>query len=83
MINHHPSEATLAAYAAGTLPGALALVAATHLGRCGACRGSLATLEATGGALLAELAPVPLSVDALDQLLTRLDDPPPPAGAGA
>ena len=78
MINHHPSEATLAAYAAGTLPEALALVAATHLGQCGACRGSLRTLEATGGALLADLAPVPLSVDALDRLLTRLDDPPPP-----
>ncbi len=82
MINHHPSEATLAAYAAGTLPEALALVAATHLGRCGACRSSLSTLEATGGALLADLAPVPLSVDALDRLLTRLDDPlPPPAPA--
>ncbi len=78
MINHHPSEATLTAYAAGTLPGALALVAATHLGQCPACRGSLRTLEATGGALLADLPPVALSVDALDRLLTRLDDPPPP-----
>jgi putative transcriptional regulator len=78
VINHHPSEATLAAYAAGTLPEALALVAATHLSRCDACRGSLTTLEATGGALLTDLAPVPLSVDALDRLLTRLDDPPPP-----
>ena len=36
------------------------------------------TLEATGGALLADLAPVPLSLDALDRLMTRLDDPLPP-----
>ncbi len=81
MISHHPSEATLAAYAAGTLPEALALVAATHLGQCHACRASLATLEATGGALLESLPPVPLSVDALDRITARMDQPaaePPP-----
>ena len=78
MINHHPSEATLAAYAAGTLPQALALVAATHLGRCAICRQALATLETAGGALLDQLQPVSLSVGALDKLLGRLDEPAPP-----
>jgi putative transcriptional regulator len=78
MINHHPSETTLAAYAAGTLPTALAIVTATHIGQCSTCRQSLATLEATGGALLEELAPVPLSIDALDRLLARTDEPAPP-----
>lgn len=78
MIVHHPSEATLAAYAAGTLPEALALVAATHLGHCPMCRETLATLEATGGALLEDLPPVPLSIDALDRLLGRMDQPAPP-----
>ncbi|HEY4173414.1 MAG TPA: ChrR family anti-sigma-E factor [Rhodopila sp.] len=80
MIHHHPVEATLAAYAAGTLPEALALVTATHIGRCAACRRSLETLEATGGALLEELAPVAMSGDALDRLLARTDEPaqPPP-----
>jgi putative transcriptional regulator len=80
MINHHPSEATLAAYAAGTLPQPLALVAATHLGRCAVCRQALAALETTGGAMLEDLRPVSLSVGALDQLLGRLDEavPPPP-----
>jgi putative transcriptional regulator len=77
VINHHPSEATLAAHAAGTLPQALAIVAATHLTRCAACRDALTILEATGGALLEDLPPVLLSVDALDQLLGRLDEPPP------
>jgi|HubBroStandDraft_2_1064218.scaffolds.fasta_scaffold83272_1 putative transcriptional regulator len=77
MIHHHPAEATLAAYAAGTLPEALALVTATHIGRCAACRRSLETLEATGGALLEELAPVAMSGDALDRLLARADEPAP------
>jgi putative transcriptional regulator len=75
VIAHHPSETTLAAYAAGILPEALALVAATHLGQCATCRESLATLEATGGVLLEDLPPVPLSTDALDRLLIRLGEP--------
>jgi putative transcriptional regulator len=78
MISHHPSEPTLAAYAAGTLSEALALVVATHLGQCPACRRSLATLEATGGALLDELPPAPLSAEAFARLLDRLDEPAPP-----
>src|SRR6202044_3694963 len=77
VIQHHPSEATLAAYAAGTLPQALALVAGTHLARCRICRGALSTLEATGGALLEDLAPAPLSIEALNLVLGRLDEPPP------
>jgi putative transcriptional regulator len=78
MIRHHPTEATLAAYAAGMLPEALALVAATHLAGCPACREALGTLEATGGALLDELAPMPLADDALDRLLSRINEPAPP-----
>ena len=35
---HHPSETTLLAYAAGTLPEALAMVTATHLSSAPACR---------------------------------------------
>ena len=79
MISHHASEATLAAYAAGTLPEALALVTATHLTACAACRQSLATLEAVGGALLDEMPAVPMASDALDKLLARMDQPRPPA----
>jgi putative transcriptional regulator len=77
MIYHHPSETTLMAYAAGTLPGALAVVTATHIGQCSDCRRALATLEATGGVLLDELTPVPLAGDALDRLLARADEPAP------
>jgi putative transcriptional regulator len=86
LIRHHPSETTIAAYATGTLPEGLAIVAATHIARCPACQQSLATLEATGGALLDELEPVPLTGEALaggalagevlDRLLARADELP-------
>jgi putative transcriptional regulator len=76
MIQHHSSEATLAAYAAGSIPEGLGIVIATHLGQCPACRGALATLEATGGALLDELPPVALAGDALDRVLARTGEAP-------
>jgi putative transcriptional regulator len=79
MIRHHPTEPTLAAYATGALPEALSIVTATHLVRCPECQLALRTLEATGGALLSELTPVPLSDQALDRLLARTDEPPPAA----
>ncbi len=77
MIQHHPTEQTLLAYATGSLPEALAIVTATHLAQCRLCRQALGTLEATGGAILDELAPVPLSGDALNRLLDRTDEPAP------
>lgn len=78
MIQHHPSETTLVAYVAGTLPEALAIVAATHIIRCPICRPAAATLEAVGGALLDELPPVPLAGGMLDRLMERTDEPSPP-----
>jgi putative transcriptional regulator len=75
VIAHHPSDATLVSYAAGTLPEALAIVAAVHIGRCATCRRALTVLEATGGTLLEEVAPVAMSADALDRILGRLDEP--------
>ena len=73
MISHHPSEPTIVRYAAGTLPEALAVVTAAHLGFCTQCRQTVATLEVTGGVLLDELAPVALRDDALERLLLDLD----------
>lgn len=78
MITHHPTEATLLAYAAGTLPEALAVVAALHIGQCSVCQQTLATLETAGGALLDEVPPAPLTNGALDRLMARIDEPPPP-----
>lgn len=78
MIAHHPSETTLLAYAAGTLPEALAIVTATHAGGCSVCRQRLEALEAVGGVLLDSLPPAALSDDALDRLLARAHEPAPP-----
>jgi putative transcriptional regulator len=79
LISHHPSDATLAAYGAGTLPEGLAMVVATHLGACPLCRGTVAVVQAMGGALLAELPPAPMAPAALERLFARIQ-PPEPAG---
>ena len=53
-INHHLDEATILAFAAGTLPEAHGFVAATHLAFCTQCRASVHQAEELGGAILAD-----------------------------
>ncbi|MET0651306.1 MAG: hypothetical protein ABWY63_02225, partial [Hyphomicrobiaceae bacterium] len=62
-IAHHLDDATLMSLAAGTLTPALAVVAASHVALCPRCRHGLAAFEAAGAALLADLAPIPLSAE--------------------
>lgn len=52
MIRHHLNEALLMGYAAGVLPEAFSLIAATHVSLCDECRARLAAYEAVGGAVL-------------------------------
>jgi putative transcriptional regulator len=54
MIRHHLTDQLLIAYAAGTLPEAFSLVAATHVSLCDDCRARLGAFEAVGGAVLEE-----------------------------
>jgi putative transcriptional regulator len=54
-ITHHPDDSTLMSYAAGSLPAALAVIVAAHVGICLRCRDEVATMELLGGALLANL----------------------------
>ena len=54
MIKHHLTDQLLMGYAAGVLPEAFSLVAATHISMCDDCRARLATFEAVGGAVLEE-----------------------------
>ncbi len=51
-ISHHLDDATVVALAAGTLPGALAVVAASHASTCPACRSAVRVAEGIGGGLL-------------------------------
>ncbi|PIV33346.1 MAG: transcriptional regulator [Lysobacterales bacterium CG02_land_8_20_14_3_00_62_12] len=50
--NHHLDDATLLSYSAGALPMGLAVVAATHLERCVACRTHLHEADQIGGVLI-------------------------------
>jgi len=78
MITHHPSDPTVAAYAAGTLPEGLALVVATHLVACPHCRSLSYALDSVGGVMLEDLSPAAMAPDALDLALARSERPMPP-----
>jgi putative transcriptional regulator len=75
MTQHHPSEATLVAYAAGATVEGISLVVACHLAFCGSCREAVAEAEAIGGGLLDALAPAPLDEAARIRVLAHLDAP--------
>jgi putative transcriptional regulator len=60
-ITRHLDDATLMSFAAGSLPGALAAVAAAHVAMCARCREEVRLLERVGGALLADLPQVPVA----------------------
>jgi putative transcriptional regulator len=83
-ITHHPDEALLAAYAAGSLDLGEHVAIATHLASCAHCRAWARSLERIGGALLDEQPPAALSDGALERTLARLNEvaavSPPAAG---
>ncbi|MEQ6249824.1 ChrR family anti-sigma-E factor [Sulfitobacter sp. HNIBRBA3233] len=79
-IKHHLDDATLMAYAAGSLPEAFNLIAATHLSLCDTCRAAAEALDAVGGTLLDNKADaVEVAEDSLARTLARLDDAAPVA----
>ncbi len=71
-INHHLTDALLMAYAAGTLPEAFSLVAATHVSLCDDCRARLASYEALGGAVLDQAEAVAMGAGSLEATLARI-----------
>jgi putative transcriptional regulator len=74
-ITHHPTEETLAAFAAGQLDEARSLVVSTHVALCPECRENLRRFESVGGAILAQTAPASMPADALARSLAALDAP--------
>jgi putative transcriptional regulator len=72
-ITHHPPDDTVLRYANGTLPEAPAIVVATHLSFCPACRHRMESYEMLGGSMLEDTTPAKLSADALSATLARLD----------
>lgn len=78
-IQHHPDDDLLLAYATGRAEAGVALLVATHLETCRTCRARLGTLEAVGGALLAEAEPEPLATDAWARALETVSTATSPA----
>jgi len=78
-ITHHPSDVTLAAFAAGTLDEGGALVVSTHLSACSACRAAARTFERVRGIALADGEGTALKADALQRALAAISfaEPPP------
>jgi putative transcriptional regulator len=54
-ITHHLDDATILAYAAGTLGEALSVAAACHVSMCAECRTAVRKAEALGGEILDDL----------------------------
>lgn len=75
MIRHHLSDELLTAYAAGNLPEAFGLIAATHVSLCDDCRARLSALEALGGAMVEAESEAAMSDGALDRAMARLTAP--------
>lgn len=73
-IGHHPHDDTLLQFAAGRLAAGPSVVVAVHVGGCADCQARVGTFEALGGALLADMEPAEMDVEALDLALSRIGD---------
>ena len=74
-ITHHVPDTMLAAYAAGNLPRAFAVVVASHVSLCDHCRAALNAHQAVGGALLEDTPAVEISSTLKADILAQLDAP--------
>lgn len=74
-ITHHTPDALLAAYAAGNLPHAFAVVVASHVSLCLQCRAALEAHQSVGGAMLDETRKVAVSDTLKSDVLDLLDTP--------
>lgn len=75
-IKHHPDDATLLAYAAGSLGEAASVVVASHLAWCPSCRTTVRCAERLGGTLIDGLESEPVSSGVLDRCMSAIDNPP-------
>ena len=78
---YHPDQFLLQDYAAGDVPGAIALTLSVHLEYCARCRADAAELARVGGQLLGTLDPVPVNDDAFERLMERIEAAPVPAAS--
>lgn len=74
-IEHHPPDAVIGAFAAGTLDHGQHVAVATHLVACPYCRAFARSLEAVGGSMIERMPAAPMAADALAATEARLDAP--------
>jgi len=79
-IRHHPDDATLLDYATGTLAESFALIVATHLALCPACRRTVSAMEAIGGALVEAEPAAEAPAGGFEALMARIEAMPPDPG---
>lgn len=72
----HPSSEILTAYASGALEPGFGLVVGAHVEQCAACRAKIGAFEAASGATLGDLRAEEMGVDALSNVMARLEDKP-------
>jgi putative transcriptional regulator len=77
-ITRHPSDVTLAAFAAGTLDEGRALIVSMHLCACPACRAAARTFERLRGIALTDGEGAPLKTGALERALAEISSAEPP-----
>lgn len=71
-IKHHPDEATIMAYAAGTLDEAFSVLVSCHLEVCSQCRQTLRTFQDIGGAGLETMPEARLDEGSLGRALETI-----------
>lgn len=74
-VTHHTPDAMLAAFAAGNLSHAFAVVVASHVSLCAKCRAALEAHQTLGGVLLEETSAVAVSSSLKGEILAQLDAP--------
>ncbi len=72
-IEFHLDDATVLAYASGSLSKCLSVVAAAHVAMCDHCRKNVRKAEAMGAALLETSEPEKLSTGAMSAVFERID----------
>jgi putative transcriptional regulator len=75
-ITHHLDDATILAFAAGTLGEAHGIVVAAHMSSCSFCRANLRSAEILGGAILAQQPESAVSDLCRSATLASLDSKP-------
>ena len=72
-LNHHPDNAMLVEFSAGTLDTATSICVSAHLHYCEKCRNEVLRLNQVGSQLMTEAEPTEVDADLLDKVMAKID----------